>query len=126
MDTLIKNTNKIRLSSNEEKWLEMHFETSNRIAALLSVMVSISMGIIDFPQTEVILTLSDPDDKIIKREKLIESLKHDRHSSFYIPPYFAVFGSDRPLTTKRISLPKRKVMKNVRPKSTKTNRKIYR
>lgn len=126
MATFLNNTIKMRLLSNEEKWLIMHSKTSLRIASLLSAMVSFSMGIQELPQTEVILTLSDPNEKLINREKLIESLKHDRNSCYYVPPYFAIFGSDRPLTTKRISLPKGKVMKNVRPKGTKTNRKIYR
>lgn len=50
----------------------------------------------------------------------------DRHSSYYIPPYFAVFGSDRPMVTPPLLLPESKVMKNIRPKGTKTNRKRYR
>lgn len=50
----------------------------------------------------------------------------DRHSSYYIPPYFAVFGSDRPIVTPPLLLPESRVMKNIRPKGTKTNRKIYR
>lgn len=49
-----------------------------------------------------------------------------QRSSYYIPPYFSIFGSNRPLVRKPISLPNGKVNRNVRPKATKTNRRFYR
>lgn len=50
----------------------------------------------------------------------------DRHSSYYIPPYFEVFGSDKPLKPLVFKTSKRKFDKNVRPKNTCGNRKFYR
>lgn len=50
----------------------------------------------------------------------------DRSSSYYIPFYFSISGSDRPISTKRTPLPKCKVAKNVRPKGTHSHWKFYR
>lgn len=50
----------------------------------------------------------------------------DPHSSYYIPPYFSIFGSDRPLVTVPIQMSRCKVQKNIRPKGTHTHRKFYR
>ena len=57
---------------------------------------------------------------------VVDSRIYDRHSSYYRPPYFAIFGSNRPMISERIILPKCKIKKNARPKATHTNRKIYR
>lgn len=50
----------------------------------------------------------------------------DPHSSYYIPHYFYVFGSNRPMVTSCVHIQKCKVRKNVRLKATHTNRKFYR
>lgn len=56
----------------------------------------------------------------------IKFLRNDPHSSYYRLPYFSIFGSDRPLMEQRLTLPKNKVSKNVRPKGTHTHSRFYR
>lgn len=60
------------------------------------------------------------------REKLVDPRTCDRHSSYYIPFYFPVCGSSRNKATKPVSLPTKKVERNVRPKGTHTHCKFYR
>lgn len=50
----------------------------------------------------------------------------DPHSSYYIPPYFSIFGSSWRKEQKPCRLPTHKVSRNVRPKGTHTHHKLYR
>lgn len=50
----------------------------------------------------------------------------DKHSSYYIPFYFPIFGKDGPMVQKRTLYPNVQSKKNVRPKDTRTNRKLFR
>lgn len=57
---------------------------------------------------------------------LEDSRTTDRHSTYYIPPHFSIFGSSRPLRKERPALPTKKVERNVRPKGTHTHFRFYR
>lgn len=60
------------------------------------------------------------------REKLVDPRTRNPHSCYYIPFYFPVCGSSRNKATKPVSLPTKKVERNVRPKGTHTHCKFYR
>lgn len=76
--------------------------------------------------TSYSLSLAFEEVKAIDRHYEIDARTCDPHSSYYIPLYFSIFGSTRPVREKRIGLPVRKVQKNVRPKGTHTHWKFYR
>ena len=52
--------------------------------------------------------------------------RKDRHSSFYIPPYFLICGESYKNPKIKEELAPLKVPRNVRPKGTHTHRKFYR
>lgn len=76
------------------------------------------------PQFEVLKTEGK---SLGKNDKVHDDPRtRDKHSSYYIPFYFPIFGKDGPMVQKRALYPNVQSKKNVRPKGTRTNRKLFR
>lgn len=91
-----------------------------------------SQTFIDYPPRSFSLSFTilsidlDRRSVFFERYENIDSRTRDPHFSYYIPFYFPVCSSSRNKATKPVSLPTKKVERNVRPKGTHTHCKFCR